>query len=70
MRFGLMAVFAVSGSMVFLVHQVHKRLLSNFMKKFEFEMGGNGILCPRGLKKLDGMISIVSTLIPFIVLEL
>ncbi|KAK7284751.1 hypothetical protein RJT34_19504 [Clitoria ternatea] len=40
MRFGLMAVFAVSGSMVFLVHQVHKRLLSNFMKKFEFEMGG------------------------------
>ncbi|XP_061372164.1 uncharacterized protein LOC133314665 isoform X4 [Gastrolobium bilobum] len=40
MRFGLMAVFAVSGSMVLLVHQVHKRLLSNFMKKFEFEMGG------------------------------
>ncbi|KAI4300609.1 hypothetical protein L6164_033965 [Bauhinia variegata] len=39
-RFGLMAVFAVSGSMVFLVHQVHKRLLSNFMKKFEFEMSG------------------------------
>ncbi|XP_027349349.1 uncharacterized protein LOC113860965 [Abrus precatorius] len=40
MRFGLMAVFAVSGSMVFLVHQVHKRLLSNFMEKFECEMGG------------------------------
>ncbi|KAK7337345.1 hypothetical protein VNO77_17912 [Canavalia gladiata] len=38
MRFGLMAVFAVSGSMVFLVHHVHKRLLSNFMKKFEFEI--------------------------------
>ncbi|MED6106199.1 hypothetical protein PIB30_002651 [Stylosanthes scabra] len=35
-----MAVFAVSGSMVLLVHQVHKRLLSNFMKKFEFEMSG------------------------------
>ncbi|MED6147980.1 hypothetical protein PIB30_048900 [Stylosanthes scabra] len=39
-----MAVFAVSGSMVLLVHQVHKRLLSNFMKKFEFEM--SGILYP------------------------
>ncbi|RDX97285.1 hypothetical protein CR513_19956, partial [Mucuna pruriens] len=40
-RFGLMAVVAVSGSMVFLVHQVHKRLLSNFMEKVEFEMGGS-----------------------------
>lgn len=39
MGFGMMAVFAVSGSMVFLVHQVHKCMLSNFMKKFEFEMG-------------------------------
>ncbi|XP_020225355.1 uncharacterized protein LOC109807247 [Cajanus cajan] len=36
-RLGLMAVVAVSGSMVFLVHQVHKRLLSNFMEKFEYE---------------------------------
>lgn len=54
MRFGLMAVFAVSGSMVFLVHQVHKRILSNFMKKFEFEMGG--MLYPRGHKNLSGMV--------------
>ncbi|XP_061372162.1 uncharacterized protein LOC133314665 isoform X2 [Gastrolobium bilobum] len=50
MRFGLMAVFAVSGSMVLLVHQVHKRLLSNFMKKFEFEMGGT--LCAHAHKNL------------------
>ena len=36
---GFMAVFAVSGSVVLLAHQVHKRLLSNFMKKIEFELG-------------------------------
>ncbi|CAI8619762.1 unnamed protein product [Vicia faba] len=41
MKLGMMAVFAVSGSMVLLAHQVHKRILSNFMKKFEFEMGGH-----------------------------
>ncbi|KAL3625984.1 hypothetical protein CASFOL_029533 [Castilleja foliolosa] len=34
---GLMAVFAVSGSVVFLAMQAHKRLLSNFMNKMEFE---------------------------------
>ncbi|KAJ1392753.1 hypothetical protein SESBI_35580 [Sesbania bispinosa] len=50
MRFGLMAVFAVSGSMVFLVHQLHKRLLSNFMKEFECEMGVD--LYPNGHKNL------------------
>ncbi|CAJ1881625.1 unnamed protein product [Sphenostylis stenocarpa] len=33
-----MAVVAVSGSMAFVVHQVHKRLLSSFMEEFEFEM--------------------------------
>ncbi|KAF7818884.1 putative transmembrane protein [Senna tora] len=37
-RYGLVAVFAVSGSMVFLAHQLHKRLLSDFMKKFELEI--------------------------------
>ncbi|KAG2683168.1 hypothetical protein I3843_10G020300 [Carya illinoinensis] len=36
---GFMAVFAVSGSVVLLVHQVHKRLLSDFMKKVESELG-------------------------------
>ncbi|KAL1291672.1 hypothetical protein HN51_060207 [Arachis hypogaea] len=51
MRFGLMAVFAVSGSMVLLVHQVHKRLLSNFMEKFEFEMG---VLCPHAKSNVTG----------------
>ncbi|GAU17541.1 hypothetical protein TSUD_340850 [Trifolium subterraneum] len=49
MRLGLMAVFAVSGSMVLLAHQVHKRILSNFMKKFEFEI--SGIIYP---KKFNG----------------
>ncbi|XP_057498363.1 uncharacterized protein LOC130782918 [Actinidia eriantha] len=38
---GFMAVFAVSGSVVLLAHQVHKRLLSNFMKKIEFELVGS-----------------------------
>lgn len=39
MGVGFMAVFAVSGSVVLLVHQVHKRLLSDFMKKVESELG-------------------------------
>ncbi|KAE8671668.1 putative Carotenoid isomerase, chloroplast precursor [Hibiscus syriacus] len=42
LRLGLMAVFAVSGSVVFIAHEVHKRLLSDFMKKIEFELAGNG----------------------------
>lgn len=36
---GFMAVFAVSGSVALLAMQVHKRLLSDFMKKMEFEIG-------------------------------
>ncbi|CAK8544180.1 unnamed protein product [Lathyrus sativus] len=52
MKLGLMAVFAVSGSVVLLAHQVHKRVLSDFMKKFEFEMGG--IVYPHSRKKLKG----------------
>ncbi|KAL2481754.1 hypothetical protein Adt_34720 [Abeliophyllum distichum] len=39
LRTGFMAVFAVSGSVVFLAMQIHKRLLSDFMKKMEFEIG-------------------------------
>ncbi|XP_010525639.1 PREDICTED: uncharacterized protein LOC104803378 [Tarenaya hassleriana] len=35
---GFMAVFAVSGSVVFLATQFHKRLLSDFMDKIEFEL--------------------------------
>ncbi|CAH2064316.1 unnamed protein product [Thlaspi arvense] len=35
---GFMAVFAVSGSVVFLASQFHKRLLSDYMEKFEFEI--------------------------------
>lgn len=38
---GFMAVFAVSGSVVFIAREVHKRLLSDFMKKIESELGGN-----------------------------
>ncbi|KAI3705410.1 hypothetical protein L1987_75647 [Smallanthus sonchifolius] len=38
-RTGFMTVFVVSGSVVILAHQIHKRLLSDFMKKIEFEMG-------------------------------
>ncbi|XVE75832.1 hypothetical protein DITRI_Ditri12bG0123100 [Diplodiscus trichospermus] len=39
---GFMAVFAVSGSVVFVAREAHKRLLSDFMKKIEFELGGSG----------------------------
>ncbi|MBA0713278.1 hypothetical protein Golax_012320 [Gossypium laxum] len=39
---GLVAVFAVSGSVVFISHQLHKRLLSDFMRKVEFELCGSG----------------------------
>lgn len=35
---GLMAVFAVSGSVVFVARHVHKRLLSDFMNKIECEL--------------------------------
>ncbi|KAA3455247.1 rho GTPase-activating protein gacG-like [Gossypium australe] len=38
---GLVAVLAVSGSVVFIAHQLHKRLLSDFMKKIEFELCGS-----------------------------
>lgn len=37
---GLMAVVAaVSGSVVLVAIQVHKRLVSEFLKKLEFELG-------------------------------
>ncbi|KAJ4840084.1 hypothetical protein Tsubulata_009899 [Turnera subulata] len=39
---GFMAAFAVSGSVVLIVRQVHKRLLSDFMKQMEFELRGTG----------------------------
>ncbi|KAB2059968.1 hypothetical protein ERO13_A11G315200v2 [Gossypium hirsutum] len=42
LRLGLMAVVAVSGSVVFIANELHKRLLSDFMKKIEFELAGNG----------------------------
>ena len=36
---GIMAVIAVSGSIVFFSLQAHKRLLSDFMEKIESELG-------------------------------
>ncbi|XP_062109775.1 uncharacterized protein LOC133821591 isoform X2 [Humulus lupulus] len=39
MGVGFMAVFAVTGSVVLLAHQIHKRVLSDFMKDIEFELG-------------------------------
>ncbi|KAL8125522.1 hypothetical protein AgCh_012985 [Apium graveolens] len=36
---GFMAVIAVSGSIVFLSLQLHKRLLSDFIKRIEIELG-------------------------------
>ncbi|KVI09430.1 uncharacterized protein LOC112525970 [Cynara cardunculus var. scolymus] len=39
LRTRFMTVFVVSGSVVILAHQFHKRLVSNFMKKIEFELG-------------------------------
>ncbi|CAA0822550.1 Unknown protein [Striga hermonthica] len=37
----LMTVFAVSGSVVFVAMQAHKRLLSNFFKDMEFEFNNS-----------------------------
>ncbi|XP_021886912.1 uncharacterized protein LOC110806385 [Carica papaya] len=42
---GFMAVFAVSGGVVLLARQAHRRLLSEFMKKIEFELGGSNKSC-------------------------
>ncbi|KAL5806359.1 hypothetical protein ACOSQ4_029092 [Xanthoceras sorbifolium] len=41
MGMGFMAIFAVSGSVVLLARQVHKRLLSDFMNKIECELCGS-----------------------------
>ncbi|KAG8376836.1 hypothetical protein BUALT_Bualt09G0105300 [Buddleja alternifolia] len=41
LKTGFMAVFAVSGSVVFLALQAHKYLLSNFMKKMELEFNNS-----------------------------
>ncbi|KAF7851977.1 hypothetical protein BT93_L1673 [Corymbia citriodora subsp. variegata] len=39
---GMLAVCAVSGSVALITLQAQKRLLSNFMKKIEFELQGFG----------------------------
>ncbi|XP_026428194.1 uncharacterized protein LOC113324067 [Papaver somniferum] len=38
---GLMTVFAVSGSVALVALQAHKRLLSDFMKRVELQLGTN-----------------------------
>ncbi|XP_043697834.1 uncharacterized protein LOC122648679 [Telopea speciosissima] len=48
---GFMAVFAVSGSIALLTLQVHKRLLSQFMKKVELEFAGT-VKCQRQKKRV------------------
>lgn len=40
MGLGFMAAFAVSGSVVLIARHVHKHLVSDFMKKIEFELVG------------------------------
>ncbi|XP_077247835.1 uncharacterized protein LOC143887614 [Tasmannia lanceolata] len=47
---GIIAVFAVSGSVAFLAMQLHKRLLSDFMKKVEFELGGERNLAKKKVR--------------------
>ncbi|GMI71129.1 hypothetical protein HRI_000782200 [Hibiscus trionum] len=42
---GLVAVFAVSGGVVFIARELHKRLLSDFMKRIEFELCGRSGKC-------------------------
>jgi hypothetical protein len=37
---GFMAAFAVSGTVVLIARQLHKRVLSDFMKQMEFELTG------------------------------
>ncbi|KAI3979464.1 hypothetical protein MKX01_001656 [Papaver californicum] len=48
---GLMTVFAVSGSVVLFALQAHKRLLSDFMKKLELELGTAGLGKPSSNNK-------------------
>ncbi|KAL0914394.1 hypothetical protein M5K25_014738 [Dendrobium thyrsiflorum] len=44
---GLMAVVAISSSVAIVVHQFHKRLVADFMKKAELELGGGRIKRPK-----------------------
>lgn len=61
-RVGFMAVFAISGSVVLLAHQVHKRLLSDFMKRVESELGTTHVLHSHAkkLKKVKSELGTIS----------
>ncbi|KAL3532197.1 hypothetical protein ACH5RR_005718 [Cinchona calisaya] len=58
---GFMAVFAVSGSVVLLAMQVHKRLLSDFMKKMEFEIGPKKIQQKKKVRFADDVVEYPSS---------
>ncbi|CAN1144236.1 hypothetical protein LINPERPRIM_LOCUS26904 [Linum perenne] len=51
MGVGLMAAFAVSGSVVLISTQFHKRLQSKFMNKIESELGGRRRIHGKGKKQ-------------------
>uniref|UniRef100_A0A803MWG4 Uncharacterized protein n=1 Tax=Chenopodium quinoa TaxID=63459 RepID=A0A803MWG4_CHEQI len=55
MGMGIMAVFAVSGSVALLALQVHNRLLSDFMKKIELEFGCGKCQCKRRIRFADNV---------------
>ncbi|XP_021776010.1 uncharacterized protein LOC110739836 [Chenopodium quinoa] len=55
MSMGVMAVFAVSGSVALLALQVHNRLLSDFMKKIDFEFGCGKCQCKRRIQFADNV---------------
>ncbi|KAK4281753.1 hypothetical protein QN277_013209 [Acacia crassicarpa] len=47
-RYGLVAVFSVSASVAVLLHHLHKRMVSDFINKLEFQISGN---CEKGQGK-------------------
>ncbi|PWA80686.1 hypothetical protein CTI12_AA194200 [Artemisia annua] len=58
---GFMTVFAVSGSVVILAHQFHKRLLSDFMTKMEFELGSSKNSTKKKVRFFNDDLKILST---------
>ncbi|WCJ34143.1 hypothetical protein M5689_015464 [Euphorbia peplus] len=52
MGLGFMAAFAVSGSVVLIARQFHKRLVSDFMKRIEFELKGPRRSCIQNQKRV------------------
>nr|XP_043631548.1 uncharacterized protein LOC122603000 [Erigeron canadensis] len=59
-RTGFMTVFVVSGSVVVLAHQFHKRLLFDFMRKMEFELGSRKGQTKKKVRFSDEALKILS----------